>query len=89
MHRALPLRGMDAEAEPPWMGLRRGNALCIVAAPMVAGAPLARGRIRASFCLVRIGRLVSVRIRDNQGNRIAPCVFACCRPQLFDRPAQV
>ena len=27
--RALPLRGMDAEAEPPWMGLRRGSAVSL------------------------------------------------------------
>jgi hypothetical protein len=31
--RALPLRGMDAEAEPPWMGLRRGSAVSLPPQP--------------------------------------------------------
>ena len=37
---ALPLRGMDAEAEPPWMGSRRGNALRTAPDPMVPRTPL-------------------------------------------------
>ena len=41
VRRALPLRGMDAEAEPPWMGSRRGNALRIAPDPMVPRTPLA------------------------------------------------
>ena len=31
--RALPFRGMDAEAEPPWMGLRRGSAVSLPPQP--------------------------------------------------------
>jgi len=41
VRRALPLRGMDAEAEPPWMGSRRGNALRTAPDPMVPRTPLA------------------------------------------------
>ena len=90
---------MDAEAEPPWMGSRRGNALRIAPAPMEVQGTVLHPYIFApanfklnlftNFCLLRIAHLAFARIRGSQDNRKAPYVFACCPQRLFGRRFQV